>query len=217
MATAMDEMAALMAELAAGDPAALVALLDRHQHQLAAAVRRVATARGVWLPADEVDELVVDAALAVARVASAWSREGGALPWVWAHRQVAAVVDRHLGQFADPLDHRSLATTAEGPATAGAELPILELVATVAVDHPVVALLHEALERVASPRDRMVFLETAIQSSMGDRSPATTVGLLLGMAPASVRQQHRRVRLRVQDLAATEARYAPLAQLALVA
>ncbi|CAN5722272.1 hypothetical protein BH10ACT1_BH10ACT1_29720 [soil metagenome] len=70
---------------------------------------------------------------------------------------------------------------------------------------------------MASDRDQVVFLETAIQASMGDRSPAATVARLLGLTPEAVRQQHRRVRLRLQRLAEDDPRFAGLAELAVVA
>ena len=207
----------LMAALAAGDAAALVTLIDRHRVQLAGAVRRVADGRGVRLSADEVDELVVDVALAVASVAGAWSPDGGALPWVWAHHQVAKVVDRHIGQHTDLLDEATAAELPAGRASASSEPEVLDLVAVLARRNPTVALLQEALEQVASPRDRVLFLETALQGVLGDRSPAKTVADLHGVAPTSVRQQHRRIRLRVQHLAATDPRFAPLGTLAIVA
>ena len=63
----------------------------------------------------------------------------------------------------------------------------------------------------------VLFLETGLQGVLGDRSPAKTVADLHGVAPTSVRQQHRRIRLRVQHLAATDPRFAPLGTLAIVA
>ena len=94
---------------------------------------------------------------------------------------------------------------------------MLEVLAGLARDHPEVALLREAVGRVASDRDQLIFFETAVQASLGDHSPAVTVGQLLGIRPEAVRQQHRRVRLRVQHLAATEPRFAALADLPVVA
>ena len=82
---------------------------------------------------------------------------------------------------------------------------------------PLVELLFEALELVLSERDRQLFLEVEVQQALGDRSPATTVGPMLGMQPAAVRQQYRRARLRLRRLAGTDPRYAPLADLPIVA
>jgi hypothetical protein len=70
---------------------------------------------------------------------------------------------------------------------------------------------------VASERDQVIFFETAVQSALGDRSPAATVAGLMGIRPEAVRQQARRVRLRVQRLAADEPRFAVLADLSVVA
>ena len=213
----MAALAEVMERMAQGDGAAVVELVDRWGQRIAGAVRSVASSRGARLSYDETQELVWDAALAVQAVAGGWSPEGGALPWVWGRHHVAAVVDRHIGQHAEPLER---AEQIDGPAAApspGAERPVLDQVRALARHHREVALLAEALDIVATPRDQVLFLETALQASLGDASPSHTVGELLGMAPAAVRQQHRRVRLRVQALAAEDERYAPLATLALVA
>ena len=143
--------------------------------------------------------------------------DGGACPGSGraAHRQL---VDRTLGQHADPLDvdrlDEVLPPLPTGPS--GAEPEVLDLLRTVAGWRAECALLADALGSVATERDRRVFLEVGLQASLGDRSPAVTVGALLGMQPDAVRQQHRRVRQRLQRLAASEARFAPLADLALV-
>ena len=83
--------------------------------------------------------------------------------------------------------------------------------------HAGARLLQEALGTVATARDRELFLELRIQELLGDRSPAVTVGALLGLNPEAVRQQHRRVRLRLRLLAESDARFAELAVLPLVA
>ena len=86
-----------------------------------------------------------------------------------------------------------------------------------AVEDPSVALVWEALLTVASARDRAVFLEVLVQTSLGDRAAAATVGGLLGMKPEAVRQQVSRIRRRLRDLAALDPRFADLAGLAIVA
>jgi hypothetical protein len=80
-----------------------------------------------------------------------------------------------------------------------------------------VALVWEALLTVASARDRALFLEVLVQTSLGDRAAAATVADLVGMKPDAVRQQSSRIRRRLRDLAAANPRYADLADLAIVA
>ena len=63
----------------------------------------------------------------------------------------------------------------------------------------------------------VLFLETEVQASLGDRSPAVTVGQMLQLRPEAVRQQHGRVRKRLQALAASDPYFADLADLAIVA
>jgi hypothetical protein len=183
---------------------------------MAAAVRSVAAGRHVRLSADEVDELVVEVALVLAEHAGGWSPDGGAPPWVWARHQVTRVVDVHLGQFADRLDDVER-TVGAAPSGAGPESEVDALLARLAEDHVEVALLEEAVRRVATDRDRALFWETVLQQAMGDPSPATTVGRSLGVTPAVVRQQHRRIRVRIARLAALDPRYAAVGRLPLVA
>ncbi len=211
-------LATVMARLAEGDRAAVLTLRERFRPELARAVRAVARQRHARLDADEVDELVTDLALELGTLAGAWD-PAGAPPWVWARHRVAQVVDRHLGQWSRPLEH------AEGGAAdrpvpvpaSGAEPPVLEVLGSLARRDPGVALLREAVCRVASERDQAIFFETAVQAALGDRSPAATVAGLLGLRPEAVRQQTRRVRQRVRRLAADDPRFAALAELAVVA
>lgn len=207
----------VMAQLVAQDGAAIYTLRERFRPELALAVQSVARSRGARLSADDLDDLITDVAIEVARLAPAWDRRG-APPWVWARHRVASVVDRHIGQWTRSLDEERYATSlAEAAPAPSAEAPMLDVLAGLALHHPKVALLHEAVRRVASDRDQLIFFETAVQTSLGDRSPAVTVAELLGIRPEAVRQQHRRVRLRVQQLAATEPRFAVLAELPVVA
>lgn len=217
-----EQVAAVMARLAEGDGAAIITLRERFGPELARAIRGAARHRGARLGADEVDELVTDVAVELAGLAGAW-RPGGAPPWVWARGRVGEVVDRHVGQWADPLDGPVAGPRAEAaarsvpPPGAGSEPPVLDVVAALAGRHATVALLHEAVARVASPRDQVIFFEAAVQTSLGDRSPAVTVGDLFGLAPATVRQQQLRVKRRLRALAASDPRFAGLADLPVVA
>jgi DNA-directed RNA polymerase specialized sigma24 family protein len=215
----VERVARLMARMAGGDPAAVFELYEQFGVAIAATVRRVLGGRGVMaLPADEVDGLVIEVCLDLYGRAGSWSPDGGAMPWVWAERRIGNLVDRTVGQHADPLDVDQLDATQPAPplAPSGGEPEVLQVLAEVARHRPVCALLADALGSVATERDRRVFLEVGIQASLGDQSPAVTVGALLGMQPDAVRQQHRRVKQRLRRLAANEARFAPLADLELV-
>lgn len=213
-------LAEVMGRLAAGDEAALFDLRTNFESELATAVRSVAGKRGARLDSQEVSDLVTDLVVELARHASAWRAERGAPPWVWARHRVGAVVDRHIGQYATSLDaegFRELADSPERAWTSGRDRSVREMLETLASEHPLVELLLEAVELVASGRDASLYFELSYQAASGDPSPANTVAQLLDMQPAAVRQQHSRVRRRLQALAAEQPRYAPLAQLPAVA
>jgi hypothetical protein len=215
----IERVTRLMARMAAGDAAAVFELYEQFGASVAATVRRVFAGRGVVAPPrDEVDGVVIEACMDLFERASSWSPDGGAMPWVWAERRIANLVDRTLGQHADPLDVERLdeVLPPRSSVASGTEPEVLDVLRAVAGWQAECALLADALGSVATERDRRVFLEVGLQASLGDRSPAVTVGALLGMQPDAVRQQHRRVKRRLQRLAANEARFAPLADLALV-
>lgn len=204
-------LAAIMSGLADRDGAALFSLIEVCRPELVRTVRAIAAKRRARLSAEQVDELVLDAALAISEVAGAWKPDG-APPWFYAHGRIAAAVDRVIGQWTDALvDER--AEVEQPPWAAATEADTAEVMARLAEEHELVALLHDGLEAVASPRDLLVFVEHRIQVALGDPSPAATVARLYGMEPAAVRQQTRRVRLRLQRLAETDPRYSELAVL----
>jgi hypothetical protein len=196
----------VMARLAAGDMAAMTTLQDRWGGAIKAALRRIARSRNVHLQPDDVDELLVDAVLVLQEVAGSWSPEGGAMPWVWAGRRLANVVDRFLGQLGRSLDAGTeLHLAAEPmPTVACEEVDIEEVLARLAREgspagerYRQVEDLQVALRSVASERDRRVFLEVAVQAASGDPSPANTVAEMFGLRPAAVRQIRCRVRRRL--------------------
>jgi DNA-directed RNA polymerase specialized sigma24 family protein len=79
-------------------------------------------------------------------------------------------------------------------------------------------LLDDAFDRAAvSPLDREVCLQYAAEQHTGNRSPATTVGAMFSLKEPTVRQRVRRSRERLRRLAAADTRFAPLAQLPLLA
>lgn len=211
------ELAAVMALLAQGDGAAFFTFRTRYSAPLTRMVRGIASSRHARLTPDQVEEIVTEAALAITQVASGW-RVGGAPPWIWARLRVAAAVDSYIGQWADELPDATASPESTAPlASPGSEPPLLGLLARLAEADFVVALLQEAVSKVASPRDQLIFFEHGLQVSLGDRSPAATVALLLGLQPAAVRQQQHRVRSRLRHLVEHDPRFAPLAALPLVA
>lgn len=214
------QLAEVMNHLALGDMAALFDLRSNFEPELARAVRSVASKRGARLTSQEVADLVTDLAVELARHAAAWRPDGGAPPWVWARHRVGAVVDRHIGQYATSLDEErmgELVDTPAGPPATGADRAVSEMFLELAAAQPLVATLLEALGLVASERDVLIFFELTYQAASGDPSPANTVADLFEMQPTAIRQQHSRVRRRLRELAATEPRFAPLADLPLVA
>jgi hypothetical protein len=208
----------VMAAMAAGDKSATFDLYAEFGGPIRATVRRLLRRVGVdSVPPEELDGLVIDACLELQACAAAWDPEGGATPWVWAERRLFGIVSRWVGQHADTLEDRGeaverMTVRAHGPA----EEPDLVLLLD-QVDHPTCRLLAEALETVATVRDRAILLEVGLQRSLGDASPAVTVGPHVGLRPDAVRQVLRRVRRRLHELAELEPRYAPLADLALLA
>lgn len=213
------QLAQVMNRLAVGDMAALFDLTSNFESELATAVRVVAAKRGSRLSRGEVDDLVIDLAMELAHHAAAW-RPDGAPPWRWARHRVGAVVDRHIGQYASSLDDDGLRELSDTPVAVpptGRDRAVREMFEELAAGHPVVAILLEGVELVATERDASIFFEISFQQAHGDPSPANTVAELFDMQPTSIRQQHSRVRRRLRELAAAEPRFAPLADLPLVA
>jgi hypothetical protein len=222
-----DRLADLMARMAAGDRGATFLLAHEFGGPIGAAVRREAARRGVdHVDRAEVDGLVIDVCVALDEIAGSWRPDGGALPWVWARHHVGRVVDRWLGQHADELTEvvldRVERAHAAGPALGGAGDDLLDdaigLLEAIARRDRSCALLREALDASGTTRrDQRLLLEMCLQRSLGDRSPAVTVGAMYGLSTDSVRQQVKRARDRVRRLAAAEPRYAPLADLPVLA
>lgn len=215
------ELEAVMARLAAGDEAAVVTLYERFGGQIAGAVQAVARRRPGRIDRDDLDGLVYEVCEELRVVAPAWSPDGGALPWVWARHRVANVVDRVLGQVTEVLDEGRLAELDDRPVE-GAEHAVdgtmLDALERLAPDMASAGLLAQALDEAAlSPRDRELMLQYAYEKHSGNASPAATVGPAFDMREPSVRQAARRARERLLRLAATDERFAPLADLPLLA
>ena len=204
-----------MERMAAGDGAAAFSLIDLHRRDLERSVRSIAGSRGARLSPEQVGDLVLDAAMAIYDVAGAW-RPDGAPPWFYARDRIANAVDQELGLWCDELEVDRL-DVEEAPAAACAEPSAVDVLDHLAADDHVVALLRDGLSRVATERDRLVFVEHRLQVTMGDPSPAVTVARQHGMKPEAVRQQTRRIKIRLQRLAAVDPRFGELANLPLVA
>jgi DNA-directed RNA polymerase specialized sigma24 family protein len=217
-----DDLAQIMGRMAGGDEAAVVTLYERYGGPIAAAVRRVARHRPGRLADDEVPGVVLEVCFDLGPVAGGWSPEGGALPWVWARHRVANAVDRALGQQFHPLDEVRLAAldrlAAPPPGPASDEPSLLTTLGRMVPDLAGAALLAEALDRGGvSTRDRELFLEYAYEKHSGNAAPAAAVAPVFGMREVSVRQAARRARQRLLRLAASDERFAALADLPLLA
>jgi hypothetical protein len=207
----------LMARLAAGDGSVACALALEFSAPIGAAVRTHLAELGVTdVERDELDGLVVDVCLMLAEVAGAWRADGGASPWQWARHRVRALVAGWVGQHADPLDD-ALVDTEPPPAAPGDEPDLGAVLDRLAAQLPLVALVREGLDTVASARDRALLLEVGVQGALGDPSPAVTVAALHDMTPEAVRQVLCRARRRLRRLAADDERFAPLADLPIAA
>ena len=212
------DLEVIMAGLAAGDAAMVVALVDRFGGELRRTL--IALARTAELrrpPDEELDGLVYDAALAIARVARAWRPDGGALPGVWARQRLLRV----LWEAAGPPAILVAGLRVEQPAAddlswRGTEPPALVVLAGAARRHAGAALVEEALTIAVRERDREVLLRHADQVGAGDPSPAVTVGRELGRSPDAVRQAVSRGRRRLRDLAEADSRFRPLLRLPLL-
>lgn len=213
------EVARLMAQMAAGDAAAVFAFVAAFGGRLAGAVRRQLFSLGrreVASRTDEVDFLVQSAALALFDRAAGWSPDG-ALPWVWAERAIRAEVVAYLGHPSVELDAERIGV-GSAATTTGAAVPPRRSVDGPGPDDfdelahrdPTVGLLHEAIGEVANERDRRVHVEYRIQKRSGDASPAHTVAAEFGLTPQNVRQIDSRVRRRLRALVDTDDRFAAL-------
>ena len=216
-------VAALMARMADGDAAAVFELYEACGARLAAVMRAHLGAVGVrGVPREEVDGLVMDACLELFACAGAWRPDGGALPWTWAAGRLRRLAARWVGIHADELDEGAYdeggAAAATGPAAwSGDEGSAFEVLREASRHHALADLLLDGLGRVGSPRDQAIVLELRLQADLGDPSPSHTVAAGLGASPEAVRQVSSRMRRRLRRLADSDERFAPLADLPLVA
>jgi DNA-directed RNA polymerase specialized sigma24 family protein len=203
-----------MAGAARRDPEAIatvhVLLAPRLRQMIRSDLREI----GVHPDADRLHDLVEDAFVAILERAGQWRPDGGAHPCRWLRASILANARRSLGFFAEELDvddDRFVAAAA--PPTAD---DVIDLADRVAYEAPEVRLLLDALH-VASERDRRVFLRVAEEQGVHNRHAAVTVAAEEGLRPAAVRQICRRARVRLTELARSDAAYAELVSLPVLA
>jgi hypothetical protein len=200
-----ERLAEVMEMAAAGVETAPIALYQEFGLHIARALRRHLAALGVRdVAADDLHGLTMDACFELATHARAWNPAGGALPWVWAERRLRQVASGYVGQWSDAFDERihdrAGESTAEPPAAPG-DPDELDLLRSLAARRPDVDTYAGALAAAAtSERNQRVLLAYRLQASLGDPSPANTVGARFGMKPATVRQVVKRTGDRLAQL-----------------
>ena len=216
-----ERLTEVMTRMAGGDAAALEALYVGFGEPIRRGIRRELERLGVT-PIDpaELDGLTLDVCTDLFHRAGSWDPSHRAAPWTWAKLRIRALVSAHVGQFADPLPDTGLADADQPvvpPAPAGdGDGNVLSALDRLAAARSDVRLLHEALERVSRPAQQEILFEVRMQAGQGDPSPAATVARAYALRPEAVRQTCKRVLDRVSHLAATDPRFAPLADLPLL-
>lgn len=196
-----NRLAQVMARAAAGVQTAAIALYDEFGPAIARSMRRHLSDLGLRdVDADDVGGLTMDACFVLYDHAGSWSPTGGALPWVWAERRLRQLASAFVGQWSDSLDESVLEVPAPPLAGCSDDPDELELLVKMAGRHPAVAGYAEALASAAtSERNQRVLLAYRLQSSLGDRSPAVTIGRRFDMTPAAVRQVVKRTSDRLAE------------------
>jgi hypothetical protein len=217
-----DRLNELMARMATGDDAAAISLYREFGPAIRPGVAVVARRlHASHLTPEDIDGIVLDVCLDLLKRAGSWDPNGGALPWVWAERRVLRIVSDFVGQYGSPFDESfppGHEPEGGGVALSEPDLGEDETLDRLARRLPTVALFAEALEAVTDrERNRHVLLLYELQRSSGDPSPALTVGQVHGMKPAAVRKCVERTKRALITLAASEARFAAIAGLPILA
>lgn len=192
------ELCELMEAMAQRDSTALFTFIERFDTELRSTVRSILGSVGRrdagWRPAD-VEFLVLSAGLVVYDRAPRWDNEG-AVPWLWAIRAIRGEVVRWLGhprvEFIGEF-HAPLVKDVSGGCE---DVSYRDLVGR----SDEIAGWIEAVQQITSERNADVHIEYQTQKSLGDPSPAHTVGQQFGLQPANVRQIDRRVRRQLAKL-----------------
>ena len=192
-----ERLLTLMGEMAAGDSGALFQFVDDFRIELTSMVRSILGSVGrsdVARKSAEVDFLVLSAGLVLFDRARGW-QPGGAPPWLWANRAIRGEIVRWLG-------HPRVEFVPEwhAPAPVGSAATVSDVNFDVLADEcDEVATWLAGVRSVASERDQQIHIEYQTQKSLGDPSPAHTVGAQFDLQPANIRQIDARVRRRLAE------------------
>jgi len=192
----------VMLAIAAGRDGAVWELHALAEPDLGRIVRREAQRVNVWLTADEVFEVTLDAAMEIARIARSWE-PAGALPWVWAKKRVRNLVHAHIDTFTRELDDEL--AEEEAPPPAAPPISGIEALRKLAEVHDQARELQARLERYVTPRDADIWLSYQVEQDGGNRSPAVTIAAEHEMRPDAVRKVVQRVGERVGPATTVEA------------
>jgi hypothetical protein len=213
-----DRLREVMAGMAAGDMAMLVAFVTEFGTPLRSLVRRTVFAfgrRDVLDDAGEVTSLVTTAALEIFDRAAGWD-EDGAPPWVWAERAIRAAIARQVGHALAEVTIEELSEVREGPVQQtlhGLDGDARQVLRRLSVAEPRAQLWWDAVGSLTTDRNRNVYFEFVVQQELGDRAPAQTVAPLFDLRPDNVRQIVRRVRTRLTERIRTDVQLEPLREL----
>ena len=217
-----EQLTDVMACMADGDTTALEVLYISFGDPIRSLIRKELRRLGVTSidPAD-VDGLSLDVCTDLFRRAGSWDPSHGVTPWTWAQMRVRAIVCAHVGQFTDPLPEGGPADAdtpvVAPPANDDDENVVVTFERLAALRNDLrLRLLHDALNRVSRPAQQEILFEVKMQAGQGDPSPAVTVARAKALKPEAVRQTCKRLLDRVNDLAATDPYFAPLADLHLL-
>src|SRR3546814_16037166 len=141
-----------MTRIVGGERSAVWDLHTLSEPHMRRIIRAEARRIDIRIGDEDVLDLSLDAAIHLAKIARAW-QPGGALPWVWARRRLAALVHGHVGTFATPLDETHFAIEERAaPASVESARALLRLLAArhPAARSPEAPLLPGASETAAA-------------------------------------------------------------------
>ena len=220
-------VAELMAQMAAGDQAAIWALCQEFRSAIAATVAfhlRQLGHQHLISDDDFIDTLVIDVGVSLFDVAGAWDPSGGAMPWSWARHTIRQTVRDAVAVATVGIDGDPVAARA-GPGAALDQTSTNETGATSDSDHlaslavaiPEVQLLQAAIHEVASNRDQQIHIAYQLRKADGTKAASEAVATLFDLTAANVRQINSRTIRKLRQLAATDTQYGPIGELAWLA
>lgn len=211
------ELADVMARLVAGDPQAMLDLLEVAWAPVRGIMDRTLRDAGFPAGAELLDDATLNGVLDLLEHPGGWRADGGAKPWNWAALRLRRVAFEVLGQVADELPEEDGGGTADDrpgrwQRTAaidtappvdelpveGRELSTFERLRHTAglplgIDAALARRIVDGLLEVASERHAEAWLEVYLEKCNGNTEAAVTVSTLLDLTPANVRQIDRRV------------------------